>query len=78
MDTNGLPSSQRGDTQIASLLDRIHDSASIVDRLMAMPAAGEPGSPAPEWDAAVARRLERRLAESMRALIGGEPERRRA
>jgi hypothetical protein len=35
---------------------------------MAMPLPGEDKA-APEWDAAVTRRLERRLAEAMRAII---------
>jgi hypothetical protein len=67
------------DAQIGALLDRIHESASIVDRLMEMPLPqGEAASEAPEWDAAVTRRLEIRLADFMRAVIESEPERRRA
>jgi hypothetical protein len=43
-----------------------------------MPLPGEDDT-APEWDAAVTRRLERRLAETMRAIIEpGEPEQRSA
>jgi hypothetical protein len=43
-----------------------------------MPVRGDDDA-APEWDAAVTRRLERRLAETMRAIIEpGEPERRSA
>ena len=58
------------------MLDRIHELASIVDSLMAMPLPGEDDA-APEWDAAVTRRLERRLADTMRAIIEpDEPERR--
>ena len=29
------------DAQVEALLDRIHESASIIDRLMAMPLSGE-------------------------------------
>ena len=66
------------DAQVGALLDRIHESSSMIDSLMAMPLSGEDDS-APEWDAAVTRRLERRLAETMRAIIEpGEPERRSA
>jgi cob(I)alamin adenosyltransferase len=65
------------DAQIGALLDRVQDQASIVDRLLAMPLpAGE--DQAPEWDAAVARRLERRLAATMREMIEAEPEQRSA
>lgn len=65
------------DAQVGALLDRIHESASIIDSLMAMPLPAE-GEAAPEWDAAVTRRLESRLADTMRAIIEPEPERRRA
>ncbi|WP_353646966.1 hypothetical protein [Mesorhizobium sp. WSM2240] len=66
------------DAQIGALLDQVQDQASIVDRLLAMPAPTGEGREAPEWDAAVARRFERRLAATMREMIEGEPERRRA
>jgi hypothetical protein len=66
------------DEQIGALLDHVQDQASIVDRLMAMPAPTGEGQEAPEWDAAVARRLERRLAAKMREMIETEPARRRA
>lgn len=66
------------DAQIGALLDHVQDQASIVDRLLAMPALTGEGREAPEWDAAVARRLERRLAATMREMIEAEPERRRA
>lgn len=65
------------DAQVGALLDRIHESASIVDSLMAMPLRSEEDA-APEWDAAVTRRLERRLADTMRVIIEGEPEKKRA
>jgi hypothetical protein len=70
-------SPSRFDTQVGALLDRVHESASFVDSLMAMPLPGE--SDSPEWDAAVTRRLEHRLADAMRAIIEtDEPEQRRA
>ena len=59
------------DAQVGALLERVHETASIVDSLMAMPLAGGSSS-APKWDTAVTRRLERRLAEAMRAIV--EPE----
>ena len=80
METNRTKTSPQSgfDAQVGALLDRIHESASIVDSLMAMPVSSE-GDAAPEWDAAVTRRLERRLAETMRAIIEpDEPEWRRA
>lgn len=78
MDTNRTKTHPQSgfDAQVGALLDRIHEQASIVDSLMALPGGGES---APEWDAAVTRRLERRLADAMRAVIAPqEPERRRA
>ena len=80
METNRTKTSPQSgfDAQVGALLDRIHESASMVDSLMAMPSPGE-GDAAPEWDAAVTRRLERRLAETMRAIIEpGQPEQRSA
>jgi hypothetical protein len=80
METNRTKTNpQNGfDAQVGALLDRIHESASIIDSLMAMPLPDEDNA-APEWDAAVTRRLERRLAETMRAIIEpGQPERRSA
>lgn len=80
METNRTKTYPRSgfDAQVGALLDRVHESASIVDSLMAMPLPGEENAP-PEWDAAVSRRLESRLANAMRAIIEpGEPERRRA
>ena len=66
------------DAQVGALLDRVHETVSIVDSLMAMPLPGE-NDDAPEWNAAVTRRLERRLADAMRAVIEpGEPDRRSA
>jgi len=67
------------DTQIGSLLDRLNQSASIVDRLMEMPLPkGEATSANAEWDAVVARRLESRLAAALRSLLDDGPERKRA
>lgn len=66
------------DAQIGALLDFAQGEASIVDRLLAMPVPTGEGREAPEWDSAVARRLERRLVEKLREAINSEPEKRRA
>ena len=56
------------DRQIGSLLGRT--KFSILDRLMEIPAPlSRSASNAPEWDAAVVRRLEARLADTMREII---------
>jgi hypothetical protein len=60
------------DAQVGALLDRVQEQASIVDSLMAMPLPAENDAPR-EWNTAVTRRLERRLADAMRDLIEGEP-----
>ncbi len=79
METHRPESEYRGfDAQVGALLDRVQQSASFVDSLMAMPVPEEGAAP-PEWDAAVARRLERRLVENMRAILDPQqPERQRA
>ena len=80
METNRTKTSPQSgfDAQVGALLDHVHESASIIDSLMAMPLP-DAGDEAPEWDAAVTSRLERRLADAMRAMIEpDEPERRRA
>jgi len=67
------------DRQIGSLLDLIREKNSIVDRLMDIPPTLSDGaSDAPEWDAAVIRRLEARLAATMREIIEPETERKSA
>ena len=67
------------DRQIVFLLDRIQEQSSIVDRLMDIPLALSDGaSDAPEWDTAVIRRLEARLADTMREILGPEAERKSA
>lgn len=67
------------DTQIGALLDRLNESASIVDRLMEMPLPKDDGpSGNADWDAVVARRLESRLAAALRSLLDDEPQRKRA
>lgn len=67
------------DSQISALLERLNDSASIVDRLMEMPLPkGDLESENAEWDGVVARRLESRLAAALRSLLEQEPERKRA
>ena len=79
MDTNrhGPHPQSNSERQITTLLEQIHESTSIVDSLMDMPLSAN-DSAAPEWDAAVARKLESRLSKMMRAMIDGEPERKRA
>jgi len=65
------------DRQIGSLLGRSTQQGSVVDRLMDIPLPPA-GSDAPEWDAAVARRLEAKLADKMREIIEPEVEKKRA
>ncbi len=71
METTRQKSLKGFDAQVGALLDRVHESASIVDSLMAMPLPGETDAP-PEWDAAVTRRLERRLVDAMRSILEAE------
>jgi hypothetical protein len=78
MDENRTNFARAGfDAQVGALLDRVQEQASIVDSLMAMPLAGESDAPR-EWNTAVTRRLERRLADAMRVIIEGEPEKKSA
>lgn len=68
-----------GDSAISALFSRACEGVSIVDQLMDM-ASTEEETVSPQWDAAVKRRLERKLADAMRAVIDkntgdGEPER---
>ncbi len=70
METNRTTTADSGfDAQVGALLDRVHESSSIVDSLLAMPLPDGSESSAPEWDIAVTRRLERRLADAMRAML---------
>ncbi len=71
METKRQTSPNAFDVQVGALLDRVHESASIVDSLMAMPLPGESDAP-PEWDVAVTRRLERRLVDAMRSILESE------
>ncbi|MER2536146.1 MAG: hypothetical protein ABTQ31_13400 [Rhizobiaceae bacterium] len=50
-------------------------AGSIVDRLFDMPVEE---TEIPEWDAAVSRRLERSIADMMRAALRDAPEKRTA
>lgn len=50
----------------------------MVDGLLDLPMPESDDHTPALWQAAVARRMERRLAETMRAIIEGEPERKRA
>lgn len=62
--------------EIEALLS-LSQSASIVDRLLAMPLLTKDDGMAQEWNRAVSQRLEGRLAETMRTMLTG-PERRDA
>ncbi len=67
------------DRHIGSLLGRMMDQSSIVDRLMDIPApVSDVASAVPRWDAAVVRRLEARLADRMREIIEPEADRKSA
>ena len=67
------------DSQIGALLDRLNESASIVDQLMAMPLPKQDGlSHTADWDAVVARRMETRLASALRSRLEEEPTAKRA
>ena len=67
------------DSQIGALLDRLNESASIVDQLMAMPLPKQDGlSHSADWHAIVARRMETRLASALRSLLEEEPTAKRA
>ena len=65
------------DRQIGSLLGPLTEKGSVVDRLMDIPLPPA-GSDAPEWDAAVIRRLEAKLADKMREIIDPEAEKKSA
>ncbi len=68
-----------GDREIGVLLDRAMAGASIIDQLMAIPLPSDNDSGSSiEWDAAVTRRLQHRLVETMRAVLAREPERKSA
>ena len=79
MERNRQIPNSTGDTdrQVGSLLGRSTDEGSVVDRLMDIPPPLS-GSEAPEWDAAVIRRLEAKLADRMREIIGPDVETKRA
>lgn len=68
-----------GDSAISALFSRACEGVSIVDQLMDMASTAEE-TVSPQWDAALKRRLERKLADAMRAVIDkntgdGQPER---
>ncbi|MDI6028150.1 hypothetical protein QBK99_18330 [Corticibacterium sp. UT-5YL-CI-8] len=58
-----------GDSAISALFSRAREGVSIVDQLMDMPAAADNDSVSPEWNTAVARRLEGKLVNAMRAVL---------
>lgn len=64
------------DAQLSALLGGVSAHCSIVDKLMSMPSAEL--DLASEWDRAVARRLERKVADAMRGAIEGETGKRSA
>ena len=80
METNRADTLADGpyEADISVLLDRFDERASIVDRLMDIPVVSSEMSASPEWDAAMARRLQGKLAEAMRGMIENSPERRSA
>ncbi len=81
METNRAENLAAGpnDADISALLDRLQETASIVDRLMDLPVVPDgDASVSPEWDAAMARRLQGKLAEAMRGMIENPPGRRSA
>ena len=81
MQTNraDIPAAGSNEADVSALLDHFHETASIVDQLMDVPIVpDEDASDSPEWDAAMARRLQGRLADAMRGMIEHPPERRGA
>ena len=55
------------------ILDCFGETDSIVDRLLALPVVPQIGDTRPNvWEAGVARRLEKRVADQMRERIEGE------
>jgi hypothetical protein len=54
--------------EIEALLS-LSQTASIVDRLLSLPVMGEDEGLAQEWNRAVAKRLEGRLADTMRTML---------
>jgi len=80
MDTNRAENLAAGsnDADISALPERCQEKASIVDRLMDVPVVSDGASVSPEWDDAMARRLQGKLADAMRGMIENPPERRSA
>ena len=62
--------SHRGRFEAVGMLPDLAEEDSIVDRLFDLPAAGDEGSD--RWQAHVTRRLEKVLAERIRARIEGK------
>jgi len=63
--------------EIEALLS-LAETASIVDRLLALPIMTDELAPSGEWKRAVSKRLESRLADSMRTVIDANDRRRAA
>lgn len=60
--------------EIEALLS-LSQSASIVDRLLALPLLTNDEGLAQEWNRAVSKRLEGRLADTMRTMLSDTPRR---
>jgi hypothetical protein len=55
------------------IFDSFGEEDSIVDRLLALPVVPQVGDARPNiWEAGVARRLEKRVADQMRERLDGE------
>lgn len=62
-------SDKRTAQQIEALLS-MSDQLSIVDRLLALPKESEAAVPQDEWDLAVSQRLQTRIVQRMRTVLG--------
>ncbi len=69
-----IPLRPSTEADISALLDMSQQAESIIDGLMNIPVSGSQS----DWDSAVARRLEQRLARTMRAMLEGDGQRRSA
>jgi hypothetical protein len=66
------PTNHLNDTATSPEIDALlslSDTMSIVDRLLAMPVLTEETASSGEWRRAVSKRLESRLADTMRTMI---------
>ena len=74
MEQISQPHRPSADADISALLDMSREAESIIDGLMNIPVSGAQT----DWDFAVARRLEQRLARTMREMLEGDSLRRSA